>query len=61
MAARYEKRAIDEELWKVVDVYTQRTVVLDGTPLDRMEEREANDTVELLEAGELTPDISEAP
>ena len=61
MAARYEKRATGEELWKVVDVYTGRTVLLDGAPLDQMEEREADDTVDLLEAGELTPDISEAP
>lgn len=61
MAARYEKREADGGLWRVIDVDTGRVVLLDGMPLDGMEQREADEAIELLEANEVTPDVSESP
>jgi hypothetical protein len=43
----------------VVYASTGQVVTLDGNPMDVLDEREAEECMELLEAGEMVPDTSE--
>ncbi|WP_159586052.1 hypothetical protein [Chelativorans xinjiangense] len=56
MANRYDKRLEDEDLWEVYEVRTGRVVLIAGQPYDGMAEHEADEIVQLLETGAVTPD-----
>jgi len=59
--AKYEKTPSGDGTWKVVDADSDWVVTVDGMPLDDLEEVEADETVALVDAGEITPDTPQAP
>lgn len=61
MTMRFAKRRSEDGYWRVTYVATGQVVVMDGNPLEDLEEREAEEVLDLLEAGELEPDRSDKP
>ncbi|WP_173931571.1 hypothetical protein [Chelativorans sp. Marseille-P2723] len=58
MANGFDKRQDKEGRWEVFDTGTDRVVRLDGLPLSGLDEAEADEAIERLQAREITPDDS---
>jgi hypothetical protein len=56
---RYDKRQVGTT-WEIFDAETGEVVVMDGRKLNVLDEHRAEETIQLLHAGELTPDDEEA-
>lgn len=56
---RYQKRLEALDLWEVYDTKTGEVVHVQGWPVDGLGEAEAEEMVELLNSGEISPDPPE--
>lgn len=61
MTERFGKRQSDDGTWQVVYAATGHVVTLEGQPLDNLEDHEADEAIDLLDAGEVVPDPSDGP
>lgn len=61
MTERFAKRSSEDGTWKVVYSATGHVVTVDGQPLDSLEEHEADEAIDLMDAGEVVPDPSDGP
>lgn len=62
MANGFDKRQDEDGLWEVYDTDSEEVVRVGGLPLSGMDEDEADEALERLARGEISPDGSpEAP
>jgi len=60
MANAFDKRQDRQGLWEVYDVDNERVVTVDGLPLAGLDAAEADDALQRLGSGRLSPDSSPA-